>query len=352
MKSLKMKSEPISAGQVGCIVMAAGHGSRLGYNKPKGCFPITRIKKKSLFQLLCEKLKAASQLYQTPLEMAFMISEDTSEEIQHFFQEHRFFGAEENSLHFFESEQWPLLDFEGSPNGFFGPSGNGCLFKKFYKSPLFANWKKKGMKHVCVISIDNPLADPFDADLINFHAQNGYEATIVGIEKKDPLEKVGMITEFENTIEIVEYGHEKGGKPLAANAGIYLFTLDFIEKAAKMVLPIYRVKKSCNGSKVANCYKLEQFIFDVLPSSRKVGVLLKPREECFAPLKNFEGEDSILSVQNALQKFEKKRLENLGLNCPTASAFELSVDFYYPTFELTKRWQSKNLADLEYIGDT
>lgn len=344
------RNDPISLGKTAAIVLAAGSGSRLGYEQPKGCFPVTTIKKKSLFQLLCEKLKAASLFYEKPLEMAFMVSEDNESKSKQFFLDHQFFGADPKTIHFFESPQWPLLDFDGKPNGFFGPSGNGCLFKMFCKSPIFQNWKKQGIEYVSVISIDNPLANPFDASFASFHCNQSNEASLVGIKKRDVNEKVGTIVELSSGIEVREYGSLASGKEIAANAGIYLFNLSFMQRVSTKTLPIYRFKKAFNGSKEPNCYKCEQCIFDVLPFSNKTGVFFKERDECFAPLKNFEGEDSISTVQSALKKFEMKRLAEFEITCPK-SAFELSSDFYYPTLEFKKKWQGRKIVDLDYIGD-
>ena len=45
----------IEQGMVGCLVVAGGQGSRLRFEGPKGMFPVTLIKKKSLFQLTAEE---------------------------------------------------------------------------------------------------------------------------------------------------------------------------------------------------------------------------------------------------------------------------------------------------------
>ena len=48
-------------------------------------------------------------------------------------------------------------------------------------------------------------------------------------------------------------------------------------------------------------FKFEYFIFDLLPFAEKVEVLLYPRELCFCPLKNAEGENSPKTVEKALR---------------------------------------------------
>ncbi|HHL71680.1 MAG TPA: hypothetical protein ENJ29_04125, partial [Bacteroidetes bacterium] len=50
--------EKLRQGKVGALLVAGGQGSRLGFDGPKGKFPITPVKNKTLFQLHAEKLLA------------------------------------------------------------------------------------------------------------------------------------------------------------------------------------------------------------------------------------------------------------------------------------------------------
>jgi len=45
----------IKEGQVGCVILAGGQGSRLGFEGAKGKFDIGLPSKKSLFQILTER---------------------------------------------------------------------------------------------------------------------------------------------------------------------------------------------------------------------------------------------------------------------------------------------------------
>ncbi|NBR10232.1 MAG: hypothetical protein EBT98_11410, partial [Opitutaceae bacterium] len=56
-------------GRVAAFTVAGGQGTRLGYPGPKGTFPVTPIKQKTLFQLFAEKIKA------DPAALAILIRE-------------------------------------------------------------------------------------------------------------------------------------------------------------------------------------------------------------------------------------------------------------------------------------
>src|SRR5580700_7996210 len=53
----------LSRGQVAVLLVAGGQGTRLGFDKPKGMFPIGPITNKSLFQVHSEKVFALSRRY-------------------------------------------------------------------------------------------------------------------------------------------------------------------------------------------------------------------------------------------------------------------------------------------------
>ncbi len=80
----------ISQGNVACLILAGGQGSRLGSSLPKALVPVTPDGKKTLLELHLEKISAACTLYQTQIPCAILTSPDNHEQIFHFLKERHF----------------------------------------------------------------------------------------------------------------------------------------------------------------------------------------------------------------------------------------------------------------------
>jgi UDP-N-acetylglucosamine/UDP-N-acetylgalactosamine diphosphorylase len=367
----------VAEGKVGLIVLAGGQGSRFRSTAPKGCVEITPVKKKSLFQFLAEKVKAAGKDVGRPLRMALMTSPLNHDETLLFFKEHAFFGLHPSQIDFFCQTLWPLLDFEG--NLFLeeadriaqGPNGNGDLFRRFMESGIWHQWEALGIEQVNIIPIDNPLADPFDYEFCGFQAREDADIAIKTGWKRNSEEKVGVVAEVDGKAAIIEYfemseddkkrRNEDGRLTYGmANLGLYCVTMKWIKQLSIQHLPLHCAKKAVKywakgGVKMAdkpNAWKFEEFIFDSFPFASTFAVLICPREECFAPLKNFEGEDSIEAVREALLVHDRSIFQKItGSHVPPRTQFELAPQFYYPTAELKKKWKGRPFPQEEYIHD-
>ena len=49
--------EALAAGQVGVVLVAGGQGTRLGFDQPKGMFPIGPVSNRTLFQIFADRLQ-------------------------------------------------------------------------------------------------------------------------------------------------------------------------------------------------------------------------------------------------------------------------------------------------------
>lgn len=353
--------------KVGCLIIAGGQGSRLHFEGPKGKFPVSLIKKKSLFQLFAEKIIAAGNQVNSLIDVAIMTSSLNHIETVNFFEENNLFGLKRSQLSFFLQETLPFLNERGdlfleAPDTIAtGPDGNGGALQQFYKSGLWEQWYAKGIRYLNFVLIDNLLADPVDAELFGFHERNKSDIVIKCAKRIHPEEKVGLLAKKCGHTIIIEYSEMSEAMRTArnsdgtfqypcANLSLFSFSMDFIRSTVldtSSPIPLHKAFKKVkylneNGETISSespiAWKFEKFIFDILPKAKKIDALLYPREECFAPLKNFSGDNSLKTVQEALKNKDRKIISELTGHPCSLESFELAQDFYYPTAELRKKW--------------
>ena len=376
-KRKKLGKEAIAAGLVGCLVVAGGQGTRLGHLGPKGTFPVTVVRHKSLFQLLCEKVKAAQAQLHCQLLIAVMTSQSNHKETLSYFIQHRYFGLKPEQLFFFSQSSLPFLTSEGrlfldsQAKIVCGPDGNGSSLKEFISQGIWSKWYEKGVRYLNYLQIDNALADPFDAELIGYQIESLADVVIKAVKRADPLEKVGVIVKCGSQVEVVEYfelsdkerfalDHQKQLQHPLANISAFSFSMQVVKQVIEQNFADFPLHKSWKTvgetdsktlfSSKKQAWKFERFIFDLLPFIDKVAALLYPRCQCFAPLKNCSGVDSIETVKTALQAFDCEKFQEITKTAILQNqVFELDPQFYYPTEKLVKQWQGKELPSQPYI---
>lgn len=291
--------QKIGSGKTACLILAGGQGSRLGFSEPKALFPV--IREKTLLQLLCEKIVTASHTYNTPLQMALMASPLNDASLNNYLQKNHYFGLSPSQVHLFVQETAPFLD--GTESWFLqapgkiaaGPDGNGHSLKKLAQSGTLQKWKDQGIEMVNILLIDNPLADPFDADLFGYHALKSHVATLKAVLRADPSEKIGLVVRKNGRLAVQEYSEASfpNSAPLGY-IGLLCLSLSWIEQIAPLELPWHSAYKKHAEQMI---WKYEHFLFDALNFTDRSGVLVFPREDVYAPLKNLA---DLPAVQRAL----------------------------------------------------
>lgn len=356
----------IAQGKMGCLILAGGHGTRLGAAGPKGTVAVSAIKNKTLFQLFFEKTLAASKKAGRCLPLALMTSPFNHVESISYLEQHAWFGLAPETVEVFTQGTLPYLNDQGdwilkAPGVLAeGASGNGEALLDFYHAGLLAKWKKSGIEYVNLVFIDNPLADPFDAELCGFHARVRSEITIKSTPRLDPEEKVGLLAEQNGRLCIVEYTEISEEQKRAkdgqgqlkfglANTGLCCFNLSWIEKVVKESRckpPLHLARKKMDEMFI---WKIESFIFDLFAYATSINTLVYPRSRCYAPLKNASGDASVETVRAALQESDRHAYFHLTGKEPPQRPFELDQAFYYPTDALRAHWQGKPLPPTDYI---
>lgn len=348
----KRGKELICDGKVACILVAGGQGTRLGFEGPKGCYPLTIVKEKTLFQIFAEKLHAASLQAGRPLKMAIMTSTENHSLVQAHFMVHNYFGCSPKQIGFFKQGELPFLDASGEllkegDKVVFGPDGNGSSIAAFFASPLAKEWEQEGVSFVTYILVDNPMAEPFDPYLVGAHACNAVEATIKCTLREDLEEHLGLVVEIEGKPAVIEY--MEAPKEIwnlqaysISNISLFCFSFSFLQEASKQELPLHKAFKK-------GAWKFERFIFDILKFAHSAQVVVYPRKDCFAPVKNKTGNNSPETAKRVLSFRDREVIEAITGKVAPPSCLEIDPQFYYPTEHLLSKWKGKEIPNIPYV---
>jgi UDP-N-acetylglucosamine/UDP-N-acetylgalactosamine diphosphorylase len=347
--------EILEAGKVAAVLVAGGQASRLGFEKPKGAYPIGPISKKSLFQLHAEKLMAIARRYHVPIPWYIMTSDTNDGETRAFFEENRFFDYPLADIFFFEQEMMPAIDENGklileTPDRIFmNPNGHGGTLSALEKSGALADMRRRGVEEIFYFQVDNVLLKLCDPSFIGYHVTANAEMSAKVCSKRDPYEKVGVIGRVVDStsskagkLKVIEYSDltladKEARNPdgtLKYNAGsiaIHLFKVDFVAREVQdgTKLPWHIAHKKIsyldeNGKLVQphhpNGYKFETFVFDALSDAQNAVLLEVDRRFEFSPVKNATGEDSPQTAQRDLCELYAGWLEQAGVKVPRDAA--------------------------------
>jgi len=375
----------LRAGRVAAFTVAGGQGTRLGYDGPKGTFPVTPLKKKPLFQVFAEKIRAAGLRYGRPLHWFIMTSHANHEQTEAFFVENRFFGLDKGRVHFFRQGRMPAVDFSGkilleTPGTLaLSPDGHGGSLRALHRSGSLDLMKAEGIDTISFFQVDNPLVRSIDASFIGFHLLSGSEMSNKMVPKAYPEEKVGHFCVQHGKVIVVEYsdmpiamqretGPDGALRYPAGSIAIHIIDREFARRLATggegLALPFHRADKKIPtidtaGRPVkpekANGVKFEMFVFDALPFSQHSIVIETARADDFSPVKNADGLDSPkTSREDQLRQFARwfrsadAPVETDSTGLPKLG-LEVSPLFGYDTETFVERWRSLPLKP--QVGD-
>jgi UDP-N-acetylglucosamine/UDP-N-acetylgalactosamine diphosphorylase len=353
-QAIQLGRESLSRGEVGVILVAGGQGSRLGFEKPKGMFPIGPVTQKTLFQIHAEKVLALRRKYGQPVPFLIMTSPATHQETVANFEENRYFGLPAKEVFFFQQGTMPALDLatgklllEKKGQLFTSPNGHGGTLTALSDSGLLDQLKARGIRHLFYFQVDNPLVTVCDPRFLGRHIETGSQASSKAIAKAFPDEKMGVFALLDGKCSIIEYSdmpkelkHATAARGellhRAGSPAIHLFEVDFLQnllqKGAGLPFHLARKKVPCldeSGNPISpkseNALKFEMFIFDALPLATRWLVIESPRGEEFAPVKNAEGVDSPQTCKQALCELYASWLEAHGASVSRGSDGKVNV---------------------------
>jgi UDP-N-acetylglucosamine/UDP-N-acetylgalactosamine diphosphorylase len=325
-------------GQVAVVIVAGGQGTRLGFDGPKGCYPIGPVTDRSLFQIHCEKVAALGGRFGRTPPLYVMTSDENHEPTERFLAGHGWFGLEH--LRLFRQGTMPAVDrttgavlLADRDRVALSPDGHGGTLRALRRAGCLDEMRECGVETVFYLQVDNPMIAIGDPGFLGAHRLGEAEVSSKVVRKRDPGEKVGVVAERAGRQLMIEYSDlpehlaalRRPDGELAYAAGsiaLHVFALEFIAAvAASAELPYHRAVKPVTyvderGDRIepslANAVKFEQFIFDTLPLARRSLVLETDRAAEFEPLKNASGDASPETVRQRLSDAAADLLQQAG----------------------------------------
>lgn len=367
----------LARGEVGVLLVAGGQGSRLGFEGPKGAYPIGPLSNASLFEIHARKVLALEQRYHATVPLYIMTSLANDQETKTFFKEHDFFGLAPDRVFFFTQGMWPALDSEGrlvlsSPGCIFmSPDGHGGTLSALQHHGLLDDMEQRGLRTLFYFQVDNPLVEVADARFIGLHLKEGADVSTKVCAKRNASEGLGVVALREGHAQIVEYSEltpeqmqarRSDGrlKFLFGSVAIHAFSFDFLKREADKALPLHKAFKKVpmvgkDGVVVPpespNAYKFEKFIFDVIPDAGKALNVEFKREDEFSPVKNKEGDDSPATAKRDMVAKFVTWLKACDADVPCDDKgdplFEVEIDpcFAMDAYELAQKIEAGLVID-------
>ncbi len=322
----------IIAKKLAAVTMAGGQGTRLGHKGPKGTYDIGLDSHKSLFELLCDNLKAEGKKYGVTIPWFIMTSRENNKATTEFFEKNKYFGYQKDkNIFFFIQGELPMIDTEGKiligEDGLIklAADGHGGIYESLVKSGMTQKMKQMGIEWVFIGGVDNCLVKMVDPVLMGIAIEKEVTVACKSAVKANPQEKVGVFCRRNGKPNVIEYSEiteemakktDENGELLYGEAHLLcnLFSVSAVERMGANPLPYHIAYKKAtyldkNGKRIKpdtpNAYKFEAFLFDAFGEVDDMAILRVKREEEFAPVKNADeaGVDCPKTARELYKKF-------------------------------------------------
>ncbi|MCX7590941.1 MAG: UTP--glucose-1-phosphate uridylyltransferase, partial [Kiritimatiellae bacterium] len=248
--------EAITNGEVAVLLVAGGQGSRLGFEGPKGCFPIGPLSRAPLFWFHARKILAFERKYAAQIPFYIMTSEANDSETRTFFEHHKFFGLCPERVIFFRQGMWPALWPDGRivlerPDRIFmSPDGHGGVLAAMDRTGILNDMIRRGITTLFYFQVDNPLVNVADPVFVGLHRERNADVSLKVCVKRDAWEPLGVFVEENGKPAIVEYSElsdkqktERTPDGLLkfrfGSVAIHVFSLDFLRREVRQGLPLH-----------------------------------------------------------------------------------------------------------------
>lgn len=320
--------EALKAEKVGAVLLAGGQGTRLGFDGPKGTYPIGVNRELYIFECLINNMMDVVNRVGAWIPLYIMTSEKNNDATVAFFKEHDFFGYDKSHVRFFIQDMAPSVDYNGKiyleakDRISLSPNGNGGWFTSLVKAGYLDQMKADGIEWLTVFAVDNVCQRINDPAFVGATIASGRDCGAKVVAKANPTEKIGVLCLEDGRPSIVEYYEitedmknlrdERG--ELLYKFGVilnYMFKVSKLEDILKDTMPTHVVEKKIPYIDEAgvpqkptepNGYKFETLVLDMIHLMDSCLSYEVVREHEFAPVKNATGVDSVETARELLKK--------------------------------------------------
>ena len=337
--------ELIAAGKVAAFVVAGGQGTRLGYDGPKGAFPIGPVSNRTLFEIFADHIRAARRAYGASIPWYIMTSRANDRATRDFFEAHNTFNLPQADVKCFTQGMMPAIDLEGKlllaerDSLAWNPDGHGGSIRALARSGMLDDMAARGIEYLSYFQVDNPLVLAVDPVFIGCHADARSDMSSKMARKREPKEKLGVFCLSQRRLHVIEYSDlpddlAEAKTPdgrlrfEAGSIAIHILGRRFVERlnaGKRFALPFHRAEKKipsvdANGRPQhpgrPNGIKFETFVFDALPLAERPVVLEINRRQEFSPVKNAVGSDSPATAREDMVRLAAAWFDEAGVRVP------------------------------------
>ncbi len=367
-------------GEVGLFLVAGGQGTRLGFDGPKGAFPIGPVSGKTLFDYHAAKIHNLQGRYGCELPWYIMVSDTNDAETRAFFEDKGYFGLNPDQIQFLRQRMAPCVDEQGrfmleAPGVLaMNPNGHGGSIPAMVENGVLDDARRRGVRYLSYFQVDNWAVKVADPLFIGYHALRNAEMSSKNHAKNQPREAVGVHCLCDGEYRVIEYSEldiypqlletlPSGElKHRAGNPAIHILSVDFVQRVydhfddfpwhlAHKRIPCIGEDGEMVRPDKPNGYKFETFVFDALRLIKHAPLALEiERRFEYTPIKQMEGDNSVAAARQNMSDWWAEWIQASGgtvaTNAQGRCAVNLEID---PAHALTqeeflqkndgKRWE-------------
>ena len=180
--------ELLARGEVGIFLVAGGQGTRLGFEGPKGCFPLLPITGATLFQHFAEKIAALGRRVGRRIPWFIMTSPGNDAATREFFREMRRFGLDPDQVRFRPQSMLPVVDphrgkilLASRGELLLSPNGHGGAVRVMQE--FRDDFDRLGVTTLFYHQVDNPLIAMADPEFLGWHRLRGSQFSSKAVAK-------------------------------------------------------------------------------------------------------------------------------------------------------------------------